>query len=207
MNAPPKRSADQLLLEGNISPDLAGITKHISIDMRNNQYLKAHKIPHFVAIKAAIIIYNTQQTGPPCVFFTNIQMCRHYPFLSKQIASRLPDIMNMPGATLEDSFEELCLSFSEPLSAFLPRLHAQQNELTAHAQYSALRILDVMDPADIKFITQILRRQSINYNPVIKQDEVAKVQNLEFAESANLSSHLMMWNDGREDRADEGHLM
>ena len=76
LNAPPERSADQLLLEGNITPGLAGITKRISIDMRNNQYLKVHKIPHFVAIKAAIAIYNTQQTGHPYAFFTDIQMCR-----------------------------------------------------------------------------------------------------------------------------------
>ena len=50
--------------------------------------------------------------------------------------------MDMPGATLEGSFEEVCLSFSEPLSAFRRRLHAQQNQLMAHAQYPTLRILD-----------------------------------------------------------------
>ena len=187
INAPPERSADQLLLEGNMTPGLAGITRHISIDMRNNQYLKVHKIPHSVAIKAAISIYNTQQTGHPYAFFSNLQMCRSYPFLPEQIASRLPDIMDMPGATLEGSFEEVHLPSSEPLSAFLPRLHVQQNELTAHAQYPSLRMLEVVDPADREFMTQASRRQAINYNPVMKQDEDAKVQNLQFAGSANLS--------------------
>ena len=187
MNASPERSADQLLLEGNMTPGLVGITKHISIDMHNNQYLKVHKIPHSVAIKAAIAIYNTQQTGHPYAWFTNLQMCRYYPFLPEQIASRLPDIMDMPGATIEGFFEEVQLTFSEPLSAFLPRLNAQQNELTAQAQYPSLRMLEVMDPADREFITQAAQRQAINYNPVLKQDEGAKVRNLQFAGNSNLS--------------------
>ena len=187
VNAPPERSADQLLLEGNMAAGLVGITKHISINMRNNQYLNVHKIPHSVAIKAAIAIYNTQQTGHPYAFFSNIQMCRSFPFLPEQIASRLPDIMDMPGATLESSFEEVQFDFSEPLSDFLPRLHAQQNEITAHAQYPAARVLEVIDPADREFIAQVARRQAIDYNPVMKQDENAKVQNMQWAGSANLS--------------------
>ncbi|CAF9923186.1 MAG: hypothetical protein HETSPECPRED_005266 [Heterodermia speciosa] len=191
VNAPPERSADQLLLEGNIAPGLTGLTKHIPIDMRNNVYLKMHKIPHSVAIKAAIAIYNTQQTGHPYAFFSNLQMCRSYPFLPSEITSRLPDIMDMPGATLEGSFEEIHLPPSEPLCTFLPRLHAQQNELTAHAQYPSLRMLELVDPADREFMTQASRRQAINYNPVVKQDEDAKVQNMQFAGSANLS--IIWW--------------
>ncbi|KAL8718993.1 MAG: hypothetical protein Q9225_003931, partial [Loekoesia sp. 1 TL-2023] len=133
VNGPPGRSADQLLLKGNITPGLAGIAKHIKIDMSNNQYLKVHKIPHVVAIKAAIAIFNTQQTGHPYAFFINLQMCRSYPFIEPQIADRLPDPMDMPGATIEASFDNLHLDPAEPISTLLHRMQVEQNEETARA--------------------------------------------------------------------------
>ena len=69
--------------------------------MSNNQYQKIHKIPYVIAVKAAIAIFNTQQTGYPHAFFCNLQMCRSCPFIEPQIADHLPDIMDMPGATIE----------------------------------------------------------------------------------------------------------
>lgn len=67
VNASPERLADHLLLKGDITPGLTGITKHIKINLSNSQYLSVHKIPHVIALKAAIAIYNTQQTGHPYV--------------------------------------------------------------------------------------------------------------------------------------------
>lgn len=131
VNGAPTRHPDQLLLKGNITPGLAGIAKHIKIDMSNNQYLEVHKIPHVVAIKAAIAIFNTQQTGHPYAFFSNIRMNRTYPFLDRQIADRLPDPMDMPGATIEVSFDNMYLDPTQPVSSLLHRRQVEQNEDTA----------------------------------------------------------------------------
>ncbi|KAI4145700.1 MAG: hypothetical protein L6R39_003719 [Caloplaca ligustica] len=187
LNSPPERSTDQLLLTGNITPGIAGIAKHIKIDMSTNQYLKVHKIPHVVAIKAAIAIFNTQQTGHPYAFFSNLQMCRSYPFLDPDIADRLPDIMDMPGATIEAALDNIHLDPTEPISTLLSRMHSEQNEQTARAQYPSLKLNDSLDAEDAAFLVEILRRQAFNYNPVVTPDPNAPLQNLQFAGNANLS--------------------
>ncbi|KAI4129538.1 MAG: hypothetical protein LQ338_002174 [Usnochroma carphineum] len=191
VNGPPERTADQLLLRGDITPGLAGVTKHIKIDMSNNQYLKVHKIPHVVGIKAAIAIFNTQQTGHPYAFFNNLQMCRSYPFLDREIADRLPDPMDMPGATIEASFDNIYLNPTEPVSTLLFRMQREQNEHTARAQHPSLRLREQLADEDGAFLIEVLRRQAINYNPVMKPDPNATLQNLQFAGNANLS--FMWW--------------
>jgi len=191
LNGSPARTADRLLLKGNITPGLAGIAKHIKIDMSNNQYLKVHKIPHVVAIKAAIAIFNSQQTGHPYAFFSNLQMCRTYPFIESQIADRLPDPMDMPGATIETSFDNIYLDPSEPASTLLHRMQVEQNEQTARAQYPSLRLRDQLGDEDGDFLHEVLRRQAVNYNPVMTPDPNAPLQNLQFAGHANLS--FMWW--------------
>ncbi|KAL8823140.1 MAG: hypothetical protein Q9191_006136 [Dirinaria sp. TL-2023a] len=191
VNGTPARTPDQLLLKGNITPGLAGIAKHIKLDMGNNQYLKVHKIPHSVAIKAAIAIFNTQQTDHPYAFFSNLQMCRSYPFIERQIADRLPDPMDMPGATIEVSFDNIHLGPTEPVSTLLHRMHADQKEDTARAQFPMLGLRDQLGEEDGAFLAEVLRRQAVNYNPVVTQDPNATLQNLQFAGNANLS--FMWW--------------
>ena len=191
VKGPLARSADQLLLKGDITPGLAGIVKHIKIDMSNNQYLHVHKIPHVVAIKAAIAIFNSQQTRQPHAMFVNLQMCRSYPFLDREITDHLPDPMDMPGATIEASIDNLALDPAELVSALLHRMHAQQNEHTTHAQYPSLALRDQLDTEDGDFMLEVVRRQAVNYNPVMTPDPNATLQNLQFAGNANLS--FMWW--------------
>ena len=191
LNGPPERTADQLLLKGNITPGLAGLAKHIKIDMSNNKYLKIHKIPHSVAIKAAIAIFNTQQTGHPYAFFENLQMCRSYPFLDPRLTDHLPDVMDMPGATIEISYDNLHLDPSEPISALLHRMKIDQNEQTARAQWPHLQVREHLGDEDTDFLNEAFRRQAVNYNPVVTPDPDAPLQNLQFAGTANLS--FMWW--------------
>ncbi|KAL8767601.1 MAG: hypothetical protein Q9209_005931 [Squamulea sp. 1 TL-2023] len=187
MNGPPERTADQLLLQGKITPGLAGIVRHIKIDMSNNQYLKVHKIPHVVAIKAAIAIFSTQQTDYPHAFFCSLQMCRSYPYLERQIADRLPDPMDMPGATVQMCFNSLHLAAEEQISTLLPRMLIEQNMQTARAQYPSLRLHEQLEAKDMELVGEIFQRQAINYNPVVTPDPEAPLQHLQWAGNANLS--------------------
>ncbi|KAL8778974.1 MAG: hypothetical protein Q9213_007159 [Squamulea squamosa] len=187
MNGTPERTADRLLLQGKITPGLAGIVRHIKIDMSKNQYLKVHKIPHVVAMKAAIAIFNTQQTGYPHAFFSSLQMCRTYPYLERQIADRLPDPMDMPGATVQMCFNSLHLAAEEQISALLPRMLVEQNMQTARAQYPGLRLHEQLEPKDMELVGEIFQRQAINYNPVVAPDPKAPLQNSQWAGNANLS--------------------
>ncbi|KAL8919493.1 MAG: hypothetical protein Q9208_006778 [Pyrenodesmia sp. 3 TL-2023] len=187
VNAPRERSADHLLLKGTITPGLAGITKHIKIDMTNNKYLTVHKIPHMIAMKAAIAIYNTQQTGHPYAFFSNLAMARSYPFLSPEISSRLPDIMDMPGATIEAPPDNLYLDPTAPLSTLLHSMHASQQAQTAHAQCPALLLLERLAPEDALTFSHVFTRQAFNYNPVVTPDPDAALSNIQFAGTANVS--------------------
>ncbi|KAL8691266.1 MAG: hypothetical protein Q9218_003468 [Villophora microphyllina] len=191
VNGPPERCADHLLLKGDITPGLTGITKHIKIDMTNNQYLTVHKIPHIIALKAAVAIYNTQQTGHPYAFFSNLQMARSYPFLDRQIADRLPDIMEMPGATIEAPVDNLYLDPTKPLSALLGAMHADQLGQTARAQCPVIALIERLAPEDAQFMTELFGRQAFNYNPVVTPDPDAPIRNVQFAGHANLS--IMWW--------------
>ncbi|KAL8863953.1 MAG: hypothetical protein Q9198_010207 [Flavoplaca austrocitrina] len=192
VNAAPERSADYLLLKGNITPGLSGITKHIKIDMANNQYLTVHKIPHIIAIKAAVAIYSTQQTGHPYAFFSNLQMARSYPFLDPQIGDRLPDIMDMPGATIEAPIDNLHLDPTKTLSELLNSMNADQLAQTNRAQYPVGRVAESLPPDDAACLQQeVFGRQAFNYNPVVTPDPNAPLQNIQFAGHANTS--IMWW--------------
>ena len=191
VNGHPSRTADQLLLRGDIKTGLAGIAKHIKIDMSNNQYLRVHKIPHFIAIKAAIAIYNSQQTGHPYAMWMNLQMCRTYPFLDRRIADRLPDPMDMPGATIEAPYDNIHINPSETVSSLLQRLQVDQNDQTARAQFPMLELHNRLNSEDSDFLHEVFRRQAVNYNPVVTPDPNAPIQNVQFAGTANLS--FMWW--------------
>ncbi|KAL9005316.1 MAG: hypothetical protein Q9188_001907 [Gyalolechia gomerana] len=198
VNGLPERTADHLLLKGNITPGLTGISKHIKINMTNNQYLTVHKIAHIIAIKAAIAIYNTQQTGHPYAFFSNLQMARSYPFLDRHIAAYLPDIMDMPGATIEAPLDNLHLDPVETLSTLLHRMHADQLAQTASAQCPIGGLRGLLPPEDALFLSQsIFGRQAFNYNPVVAPDPDAPLRNIQFAGNANVS---IMWWCGMVDR-------
>ncbi|KAI4113619.1 MAG: hypothetical protein LQ345_005438 [Seirophora villosa] len=192
VNAAPERSADHLLLKGDMTPGLTGITKHIKIDMSTNQYLTVHKIPHAIALKAAVAIYNTQRTGVPYALFSNLQMGRSYPFLDRAIAAHLPDIMDMPGATMESALENLHLDPAEPLSALLHRMHARQRAQTVHAHYPAAALRERLPAEDAAFLAQhAAGRQTFNYNPVVAADPEAPLRNIQFAGHANVS--IIWW--------------
>ncbi|KAL8650678.1 MAG: hypothetical protein Q9210_003690, partial [Variospora velana] len=192
LNVAPDRSADQLLLKGNLTPGITGIAKHIKINMSNNQYLAVHKIPHIIALKAAIAIYNTQQTGAPYAFFSNLQMARSYPFLDRRIADRLPDIMDMPGCTIEAPFDNLYLDPNAPLSDLLHRMHADQLAQTAHTQCPIIALGERLPPEDARFLAEhAFGRQAFNYNPVVTPDPDAPLKNVQFAGHANLS--IVWW--------------
>ncbi|KAL8866214.1 MAG: hypothetical protein Q9174_006432, partial [Haloplaca sp. 1 TL-2023] len=191
VNGSPDRHADHLLLKGTITPGLAGITKHIKLDMSHNTYLHTHKIPHIIALKAAIALYNTQQTGHPYAFFSNLQMARSYPFIDKTVAAFLPDIMDMPGATIQAPMDNLHLPPTQPLSELMQSMHAAQNTQTANAQTPIGELLGILPPEDVGFlINEIFGRQAFNYNPVVTPEKDAVLRNVQFAGNANLS---IMW--------------
>ncbi|KAL8669260.1 MAG: hypothetical protein Q9168_006144 [Polycauliona sp. 1 TL-2023] len=192
VNGRPERRAGHLLLKGHITPGSQGITKHIKIDMTHNQYLTVHKIPHVIALKAAVAIYNTQQTGHPYAFFDNVQMARTYPFLDRQITKHLPDITEMPGATIECATDNLYLDPAGALSALLSTMHAEQLMQTAHAQCPRSDLHARLSPQDAHFINQDLNgRQYFDYNPVIKPDPDALVRNLDYV--GNEDTSIIWW--------------
>ncbi|KAL9019132.1 MAG: hypothetical protein Q9185_003606 [Variospora sp. 1 TL-2023] len=192
LNVAPDRSAGQLLLKGNLTPGITGIAKHIKINMANNQYLTVHKIPHVIALKAAVAIYNTQQTGAPYAFFGNLQMARSYPFLEHRIADRLPDIMDMPGCTIEGPLDNLYLDPNASLSDLLHRMHADQLAQTAHTQCPIIALDERLPPEDARFLAEhVSDRQEFNYNPVVTPDPDAPLKNVQFAGHGNAS--IMWW--------------
>ncbi|KAL8941853.1 MAG: hypothetical protein Q9216_001997 [Gyalolechia sp. 2 TL-2023] len=198
VNGSPERTPDHLLLKGNITPGLSGITKRIKINLAGNQYLDVHKIPNMIAIKAAIAIYSTQRTGHPYAFFSNLQMARSYPFIHRQVAAYLPDIMDMPGATIESPIDNLHLEPTSSLSKLLHEMHADQLAQTTGAQCPIIGLRGLLPPEDALFLSQsIFGRQSFNYNPIVAPDPDAPLQNIQFVGNANVS---IMWWCGMVDR-------
>ncbi|KAL8754550.1 MAG: hypothetical protein Q9184_005075, partial [Pyrenodesmia sp. 2 TL-2023] len=131
------------------------------------------------------------QTGHPYAFFSNLAMARSYPFLSPEISARLPDIMDMPGATIEAPPDNLYLDPTAPLSTLLHSMHASQQTQTAHAQCPALLLLERLAPEDALTFSQVFARQAFNYNPVVTPDPDAALSNIQFAGTANVS--IIWW--------------
>ncbi|KAL8879682.1 MAG: hypothetical protein Q9198_002753 [Flavoplaca austrocitrina] len=119
-------------------------------------------------------------------------MARSYPFLDPQIGDRLPDIMDMPGATIEAPLDNLHLDPTKTLSNLLNTMHADQLAQTARAQYPVGRVAESLPPDDALCLQQeVFGRQAFNYNPVITPDPKAPLQNIQFAGPANTS--IMWW--------------
>ncbi|KAL8681144.1 MAG: hypothetical protein Q9186_002737 [Xanthomendoza sp. 1 TL-2023] len=192
VNGPPERHAHHLLLKGNITPGLTGISKDIKLDMASNQYLTVHKIPHVIALKAAVAIYNTQQTGQPYAIIGTTHMARSYPFLHRHITDHLPDIMDMPGCTLERPLSNLYLDPAATLSTILHSLHADQLSQSAHVRCPVFALRDRLPTEDAAFLANDVEgRQSFNYNPVITPDPNMPLKNIQFAGNANIS--IIWW--------------
>ncbi|KAL8687417.1 MAG: hypothetical protein Q9224_005159, partial [Gallowayella concinna] len=192
VNGPPERHAHHLLLKGNITPGLTGISKDIKLDMASNQYLTVHKIPHVIALKAAVAIYNTQQTGQPYAIIGTTHMARSYPFLERHITDHLPDIMDMPGCTLERPLSNLYIDPAATLSTILHSVHADQLSQSAHVQCPVFALRGRLPPEDAAFLANDVEgRQSFNYNPVITPDPGMPLKNIQFAGNANIS--IIWW--------------
>lgn len=198
LKLPPSLSADHVLLKGILGPGQSGLTKRIKISMSNNTYLHVHRIPHMIALKAAIALYNVQQTGHPYAFFSNLEMARSYPFIDKGVAAYLPEIMDMPGATIEAPVDNLHLPASETLSSLLKRMHADQLAQTAGAQCPIAGLRDLLSPEDALFLANsVFGRQAFNYNPIVEPDMDAPLRNTGFVGNVDLS---IMWWCGMVDR-------
>lgn len=99
--------------------------------------LKAtHNIPASTLFKAAQALSNVSQIRSTEALFARYDAARTWPFAADYIHPRnqdLPDPLDLPGPTFECNLTCLRINSSEPALAFLARVHADQEALSAHA--------------------------------------------------------------------------
>ena len=171
----PQNSCDQILLEGSTSQGIKGFARRAKVTPIA-QLQSQHKISHAVVAKAAVALLNTQQTRQPHALFANTQLCRSWPFLNPQIAAFLPDPIDIPGPTIEYVFNKIFIRPSEPLLSLLQRLQLDQDALTQHAQTPILALRQHLGADDGNMLFEILRRQFFQYAPLMRSEEDARVQ-------------------------------
>ena len=171
----PQKSCDRILLEGSTSQGVEGFTRRAKlIQMATLQ--SEHKVSRAVVIKAAIALLNVHQTGQTHALFVNTQICRSWPFLEKDIATFLPDPMDIPGPTIEYVVNKVEIHPDEPVLAFLQRMQEEQDGLTENARTPLLALREQLGETDGDMLVEILQRQFFQFAPLLRSEKDAKMQ-------------------------------
>lgn len=171
----PKMSCDRILLEGSTSQGVKGFTRRAKLPP-TARLQSEYKVSNVVVVKTAVALLNTHQTGESHALFVNPQLCRSWPFLENQIASLLPDPMDIPGPTIEYVVNKIEIRPDEPVLALLQRMRDEQDGLTEHARTPLLALREQLGETDGDMLIEILQRQFFQFAPLLRSEKDAKVQ-------------------------------
>jgi hypothetical protein len=91
-----------------------------------------YNIEAFTVVKAAISIFNVEQTGQHRAVYNSTEAGRKWPFVEPWILQHLPNIMNLAGPTMSFAFNFIDVRQHEPAGKFMTRIANAQKLDTEH---------------------------------------------------------------------------
>jgi hypothetical protein len=117
------------------TPRGAPVVKHGRLPNLHDMKVK-HGIEAYTLVKAAIAIFNIEQTGMNRAYFANMEAGRTWPYVDQWTAQHLPSILNMAGPTFGASLDFLRILPTETPSDLFNRIAEKQNLDTLHCHAS-----------------------------------------------------------------------
>lgn len=109
---------------------VSGSIKLPSLSILQSEY----SIEAFTIVKAAISIFNVEQTGHYRAVYNSTEAGRKWPFMEPWIQQHLPNIMNLAGPTMAFTFNFVEVDQNESAGRFMTRLAEDQKLDTEHCQ-------------------------------------------------------------------------
>lgn len=118
--------------------------------------------------KAAVALFNAEQTGGDFAMFKTTSAGRSWPFLEQWIAQSLPHALGIAGPCLSWSVDRIATREDQRLDQFLRDVQAAEelDRSYPHAPWASIR--DQLDARAQKLFDSVVHRQTFNWDPSTK---------------------------------------
>ncbi|KAI4089435.1 MAG: hypothetical protein LQ344_005437 [Seirophora lacunosa] len=127
-----------------------------------------HDVDATSVFKAAVTLFNAEETGQQHAVFCNLDSARRWPFLEPWITDRLPNPLDIAGPTMSCTINVLPISEEEGCVEFLQRIQNDQMEQSAHATAPLSAVMQALGAEEGPMIHDIGRRQVFNWDPMTR---------------------------------------
>lgn len=154
-----------------------------------------YNIEAFTIVKAAISIFNVEQTRQDRAVYNSTEAGRRWPFMEPWIEQHLPNIMNLAGPTMAFAFNFIDVDQHEPAGKFMTRIAEVQKLDTEHCHAPWATIVAELGPL-AQTLTSMARRQLLNWDSSEQSRAHEGEKFLERVDRAVMMDLGLMWNFG-----------
>jgi hypothetical protein len=154
-----------------------------------------YNIEAFTIVKAAISIFNVEQTGQDRAVYNSTEAGRKWPFMEPWVEQHLPNIMNLAGPTMAFAFNFIAVDQHEPAGKFMTRIAETQKLDTEHCHAPWPTVAAELGPL-ARTLTDVARRQLLNWDSSEQSRAHEGEKFLERIDRAVMMDLGLMWNFG-----------
>jgi acyl carrier protein len=146
-----------------------GRAVHSKAKIPGLQKLKSsHSIEPSTVFKAAVALFNAEQTGEDRAVFKTTSAGRTWPFLEDWIAQSLPHPLGIAGPCLTYSIDCIATGRDQGVEEFLRAVQASEemDRSYPHAPWASIR--ERLDETAQDFFDAVVHRQTFNWDPSTK---------------------------------------
>jgi acyl carrier protein len=151
----------------------AGISRgravHSKAKIPGLQELKSeHSIEPSTVFKAAVALFNAEQTGGDRAVFKTTSAGRTWPFLEDWIAQSLPHALGIAGPCLTYSIDCIAIGRGQGVGELLRDVQASEEMDRSYPHAPWVSIREGLDEPVRKALDAVVRRQTFNWDPSTK---------------------------------------
>lgn len=161
--------------------------------------LATMKVQHWIEastlVKAAVAVFNVEQTGQDRAVFSNTEAGRVWPFMEPWTSQHLPNTMNIAGSCMGRAFNIISIAPDESAGKLLERMSAEQKENTKHCHAPWQSIASEMYDKGV-MLRDVALRQFVNWDSSTQARSQSGYRFLERVARAATLDRGFMWNFG-----------
>lgn len=177
-----------------------GVVRMKQVDLPDLPVIKSERsIEAHVLAKAAVAIFNVEQTKQGQAIFSNAEAGRTWPFLDAATQNKMPNPMFVNGFCMGRASNIIKISPSEEAGVLLQRLAADAITNSEHCHAPWERIASRLGPEKTSLMVHIAMRQFFNWDSSAQTHAAQTQQNataLERLGRAGTMDRGFMWNFG-----------
>lgn len=155
----------------------------------------SHGVEAFLLTKAALAIFNVEETGKEHAVYVSTEAGRSWPFMEPWVQQHLPNIMNVAGTTRLVSINVTPIDTSQTAGELLSHLAEAQRQDSLHSQAPWEAIMEVLGDRG-PVLQDIAARQFINWDSSTQARAREDSKALERISRAATLDRGIMWNFG-----------